>query len=189
MKKCTARRAADPGSNPLRALQHSMPRDYLESRNFRAPVLSAPPADLHYPGLKCFNRIIETGVLHEVGLRNTLEPDPDNTGVGSFRSRAAFFLDSQREFSCFIHLGTRGAYARSRDHVQQTISFHRNPRFRIERESVRRASSGQNTSAPRRLRPDRAGIDGNLLPWRFVLRIFTEHVAGRHNANARRAEI
>jgi len=49
------------------------------------------------PGLQncareCFNQIIETGVLHEVGLRNTLEPDPDNTGVGSFRSRSAFFL-------------------------------------------------------------------------------------------------
>ena len=37
---------------------------------------------------KCFNRNIETGVLHGVGLRNTLEPDPDNTGVGSFRSRS-----------------------------------------------------------------------------------------------------
>jgi len=35
-------------------------------------------------------------VLHEVGLRNTLEPDPDNTGVGSFQGLAAFFLDSQR---------------------------------------------------------------------------------------------
>jgi hypothetical protein len=41
---------------------------------------------------ECFNLIIETGVLHEVGLRNTLEPDPDNTGVGSFRSEAAFLL-------------------------------------------------------------------------------------------------
>jgi hypothetical protein len=38
-------------------------------------------------GRECFNQDIETGVLHEVGLRNTLEPDPDNTGVGSFRSR------------------------------------------------------------------------------------------------------
>jgi hypothetical protein len=53
------------------------------------------------PGQECFNQIIETGVLHEVGLRNTLEPDPDNTGVGSFRGHKAFFLDSQREFSCF----------------------------------------------------------------------------------------
>jgi hypothetical protein len=51
---------------------------------------------------ECFNLIIETGVLHEVGLRNTLEPDPDNTGVGSFRGQAAFFLESQREFSCFM---------------------------------------------------------------------------------------
>jgi hypothetical protein len=38
--------------------------------------------------------IIETGVLHEVGLRNTLEPDPDNTGVGSFRSEATIFLEN-----------------------------------------------------------------------------------------------
>jgi hypothetical protein len=45
--------------------------------------------------LKCLNQNIETGVLHEVGLRDTLEPDPDNTGVGSFRSRTALFLDSQ----------------------------------------------------------------------------------------------
>jgi len=46
-------------------------------------------------GGECFNQDIETGVLHEVGLRNTLEPDPDNTGVGSFRSRTAYFLESQ----------------------------------------------------------------------------------------------
>ena len=63
---------------------------------------------LHHPGRECFNRIIETGVLHEVGLRNTLEPDPDNTGVGSFRSRTAFFLEPQREFSCFIQFGNKG---------------------------------------------------------------------------------
>jgi iron complex outermembrane receptor protein len=43
---------------------------------------------------ECFNRIIETGVLHCVGLRDTLEPDPDNTGVGSFPILAAFFLES-----------------------------------------------------------------------------------------------
>jgi len=43
---------------------------------------------------ECFNRIIETGVLHEVGLRNTLEPDPDNAGVGSFRSQTALFLET-----------------------------------------------------------------------------------------------
>jgi hypothetical protein len=47
------------------------------------------------PGRECFNEVIETGVLHEVGLRDTLEPDPDNTGVGSFRSRTALFLDAQ----------------------------------------------------------------------------------------------
>jgi hypothetical protein len=46
-------------------------------------------------GWGCFNQDIETGVLHEVGLRNTLEPDPDNTGVGSFRSRTAYFLELQ----------------------------------------------------------------------------------------------
>jgi hypothetical protein len=41
---------------------------------------------------ECFNKLIETGVLHDVGLRNTLEPDPDNTGVGSFPSEAEFFI-------------------------------------------------------------------------------------------------
>jgi iron complex outermembrane receptor protein len=40
-------------------------------------------------------------VLHEVGLRDTLEPDPDNTGVGSFPILAAFIFESSREFSCF----------------------------------------------------------------------------------------
>jgi hypothetical protein len=60
------------------------------------------PAHLQIGGRKCFNQIIETGVLHEVGLRDTLEPDPDNTGVGSFPIQAAFILESQREFSCFI---------------------------------------------------------------------------------------
>jgi hypothetical protein len=49
---------------------------------------------LQFPCRRCFNRTIETGVLHEVGLRNTLEPDPDNAGVGSFRSRTALFLES-----------------------------------------------------------------------------------------------
>jgi hypothetical protein len=49
---------------------------------------------LQFSAKKCSNRTIETGVLHDVGLRNTLEPDPDNTGVGSFRSRSAFFLES-----------------------------------------------------------------------------------------------
>jgi len=53
-------------------------------------------------------------VLHEVGLRNTLEPDPDNTGVGSFPNRTAFYLDSQREFSCFMDLEARGVYAKFR---------------------------------------------------------------------------
>jgi hypothetical protein len=62
------------------------------------------------PARECFNQVIETGVLHEVGLRNTLEPDPDNTGVGSFRGLRAFFLDVQREFLCFMKLETRGTH-------------------------------------------------------------------------------
>ena len=36
---------------------------------------------------ECFNLVIETGVLRGAGLRNTLEPDPDNTGVGSFQGK------------------------------------------------------------------------------------------------------
>ncbi len=40
-------------------------------------------------------------MLHEVGLRDTLEPDPDNTGVGSFPILAAFIFEFSREFSCF----------------------------------------------------------------------------------------
>jgi len=60
---------------------------------------------------ECVKLIIETGVLHKVGLRNTLEPDPDNTGVGSFQGLSALFLESQREFSCFIQLETRGVHA------------------------------------------------------------------------------
>jgi hypothetical protein len=67
------------------------------------------------PGRGCLNLYgIETGVLHDVGLRNTLEPDPDNTGVGSFGSEAVFLFESWRELSCFIRLKTRGIYARSR---------------------------------------------------------------------------
>jgi hypothetical protein len=48
-------------------------------------------------------------VLHEVGLRNTLEPDPDNAGVGSFPIQMAFFLDLQREFSCFMNFKNKGS--------------------------------------------------------------------------------
>jgi hypothetical protein len=62
-------------------------------------------------GAGCFNQIIETGVLHCLGLRNTLEPDPDNTGVGSFPDLKAFFLESQQEFSCFKRFETRGYHA------------------------------------------------------------------------------
>ena len=39
-----------------------------------------------------------------MGLRDTLEPDPDNTGVGSFPILAAFFFEFSREFSCFMCL-------------------------------------------------------------------------------------
>jgi hypothetical protein len=38
--------------------------------------------------------LLKQGCSTEVGLRNTLEPDPDNAGVGSFRSRTALFLES-----------------------------------------------------------------------------------------------
>jgi hypothetical protein len=62
---------------------------------------------------ECLNEVIETGVLHEVGLRNTLEPDPDNTGVGSFRSRTAFFLDFQRSLVSW-KLETRGIHVQFR---------------------------------------------------------------------------
>jgi hypothetical protein len=58
----------------------------------------------------CFNWMKETGVLHDVGLRDTLEPDPGNAGVGSFRSRTVFFFEFQREFSCFMTFKTRGTY-------------------------------------------------------------------------------
>jgi hypothetical protein len=51
--------------------------------------IPGPAGSFAKPGQECFNQVIETGVLHEVGLRNTLEPDPDNTGVGSFRSLSA----------------------------------------------------------------------------------------------------
>jgi hypothetical protein len=54
------------------------------------------------PAGKCFNRNIETGVLHEVGLRNTLEPDPDNTGVGSFRNESHLIRKSEPALSCFF---------------------------------------------------------------------------------------
>lgn len=67
------------------------------------------------PGWECFNLIIETGVLHEVGLRNTLEPDPDNTGVGSFPGPCGP-SSSNRSVSSLVSWSskTRGAHARSR---------------------------------------------------------------------------
>ena len=46
-------------------------------------------------------RTLKQGCSTRVGLRDTLEPDPDNTGVGSFPILAVFFASS-REFSCFI---------------------------------------------------------------------------------------
>jgi hypothetical protein len=72
---------------------------------------SGPVGSFAKPGWECFNRVIETGVLHRVGLRNTLEPDPDNTGVGSFLGLLAFFLESRHEFSCFMGLETREDHA------------------------------------------------------------------------------
>jgi hypothetical protein len=69
------------------------------------------PADLPNPADGVSIEINETGVLHTVGLRDTLEPDPDNTGVGSFRSLSAFFLESHRERSCFSEFDTRGSHA------------------------------------------------------------------------------
>ena len=47
-------------------------------------------------------KALKQGCSTRVGLRDTLEPDPDNTGVGSFPILAAFFFESSREFSCFI---------------------------------------------------------------------------------------
>jgi hypothetical protein len=52
--------------------------------------------------------ILKQGCSTGVGLRDTLEPDPDNTGVGSFRSQAAIFLETQREFSCFMKFKDKG---------------------------------------------------------------------------------
>jgi hypothetical protein len=46
--------------------------------------------------------LLKQGCSTEVGLRNTLEPDPDNTGVGSFRSHSALFLRICREFPFFM---------------------------------------------------------------------------------------
>jgi hypothetical protein len=63
-------------------------------------------------GRECFNLEIETGVLHGVGLRYTLEPDPDNTGVGSFRSQPAFFLEFRvRSPVSWSFFATRGTHA------------------------------------------------------------------------------
>jgi iron complex outermembrane recepter protein len=78
----------------------------VKTRSFGATVSGR----LAKQGGECFNRNIETGVLHEVGLRYTLEPDPDNTGVGSFRSQAAFFFALQREFSCFMKFKKQGEF-------------------------------------------------------------------------------
>jgi hypothetical protein len=56
-----------------------------------------------------------------VGLRNTLEPDPDNTGVGSFRIEAAF-LQSMRESLLFHAVEARGAHARIRGQIHAPTS-------------------------------------------------------------------
>jgi hypothetical protein len=59
---------------------------------------------------ECFNQTLRQGCSTKtVGLRDTLEPDPGNTGVGSFRSQAFFFLDSQRESSCFMEFKNKGS--------------------------------------------------------------------------------
>jgi hypothetical protein len=65
-----------------------------EDGGFQNPAESAPSAQLANPRRECSNQIIETGVLHDVGLRDTLEPDPDNTGVGSFPILADISLES-----------------------------------------------------------------------------------------------
>ena len=45
-----------------------------------------------------------------MGLRNTLEPDPDNTGVGSFLQPSGFLhLTSRRELLCFRHPRNEGS--------------------------------------------------------------------------------
>jgi hypothetical protein len=61
-----------------------------QARNLNQACFYTGARHLPSSRLRCFNEVIETGVLRGIaGLRNTLEPDPDNTGVGSFRSRAA----------------------------------------------------------------------------------------------------
>ncbi len=114
------------------------------------------------PGQECFNQVIETGVLHGVGLRDTLEPDPGNTGVGSFRSQTAFFLEIQREFSCFSEYETRGEHARirSRSHGPHTITIFRSSRLCVE------------------------NIGDGLLPVFFSQSIHAEPGTGRHGSDA-----
>jgi len=83
------------GGKASGAVRRSVPVGFAELKALPS-LFSAAPAHLQIRGRRCFNQIIETGVLHEVGLRNTLEPDPDNAGVGSFRSQVALLLESQR---------------------------------------------------------------------------------------------
>jgi hypothetical protein len=54
-------------------------------------------------------KLLKQGCSTNVGLRNTLEPDPDNAGVGSFPIQMAFFLDLLREFSCFMNFKNKGS--------------------------------------------------------------------------------
>ena len=71
--------------------------------------------------LGVFQSVIETGVLHEVGLRDTLEPDPDNTGVGSFRGRGP--SSSNRSVSSLVSCSWRqgDSMLSSAAAVRQTI--------------------------------------------------------------------
>ena len=77
----------------------------------RHPITACPAhAPFAFLRPQCFNRIIETGVLRGIaGLRNTLEPDPDNTGVGSFRAERQFFHPSQLKLLCFRQIEAKEA--------------------------------------------------------------------------------
>jgi hypothetical protein len=69
-----------------------------------------------------------------MGLRDTLEPDPDNTGVGSFRSLHRFSSKPAR--SCFVHFETRGFYVQRSSRLPSPIIFyfHPTPDFFRDRE-------------------------------------------------------
>ena len=81
-----------------------------------------------------------------MGLRNTLEPDPDNTGVGSFGSEVAFLFESWRRRSCFIRLKTRGPHAQSHIHYHQPRSM---PFLRVPLPALVLSLRGFGTFSPR----------------------------------------